>query len=93
MPWIRRKTTTHLLDKALLKTIGANIKKHRRMLRMTQMELGQILIGSKYSGQYVWMIENGRINITIGYLSEIARVLCCDLVDLIVWHGYPEGGK
>ncbi|MBI3521455.1 MAG: helix-turn-helix transcriptional regulator [Bacteroidetes bacterium] len=58
--------------------VGILIKSRRLKIGITQKELGDLLGTDK---QYVWNIENGRINITLDYLEKIIRVLKCSPKD------------
>ncbi len=58
--------------------VGILIKNRRLKIGITQKELGDLLGTDK---QYVWNIENGRINITLDYLEKIIHVLKCSPQD------------
>ena len=54
--------------------IGKLIKQHRLEQKLTQQELAT-LIG--VDRQYIWNLENGRINFSINYLEDIIIKLKC----------------
>lgn len=58
--------------------IGWSIKHHRSKKQMTQQELADLL---KVDRQYIWKIENGKINLTLGYLDKIISKLKCTRKD------------
>ena len=59
-------------------SIGWNIKHHRSKKQMTQKELADLL---KVDRQYIWKIENGKINLTLDYLDKIITKLKCTYED------------
>jgi len=52
--------------------VGKRIKMWRKKRNMTQQQLAD-LIGS--DRQYVWNIENGKVNLTLDYIDKIAKAL------------------
>jgi transcriptional regulator with XRE-family HTH domain len=56
------------------KHIGRIIKQQRIKKQITQQELANLL---NVGRQYVWKIENGRINLTLDYLDKIIKKLKC----------------
>ena len=58
----------------LRNTIGALIKSNRIKKQLTQQDLANLL---KVDRQYVWKIENGKINLTVDYLEKIITCLKC----------------
>jgi repressor LexA len=54
--------------------IGKLIKQQRLNKQMTQQELADLL---NVDRQYVWNIENGKINLTLDYLDKIIAKLKC----------------
>jgi transcriptional regulator with XRE-family HTH domain len=54
--------------------IGQLIKQHRLMQELTQQELGAMVGVDR---QYIWNLENGRINFGIDYLDDIILKLKC----------------
>ena len=60
------------------KIIGRLIKEQRVKQKLTQKELADIL---NVGRQYVWKIENGRINLTLEYLDKIILKLKCTYND------------
>ena len=60
------------------KYIGQIIKEQRVKQKLTQKELADML---NVGRQYVWKIENGRINLTLEYLDKIISILKCTYND------------
>ena len=58
--------------------IGKLIKQHRLEQKLTQQDLAT-LIG--VDRQYIWNLENGRINFSINYLDDIIIKLKCTRED------------
>ncbi len=58
--------------------IGQIIKEQRVKQKLTQKELADML---NVGRQYVWKIENGRINLTLEYLDKIISKLRCSCSD------------
>jgi transcriptional regulator with XRE-family HTH domain len=56
----------------LLRSIAANVRKHRARLGLTQEELGE---ATGLSYRYLQDIEAGRKNVTVDTLVRLARVL------------------
>lgn len=54
--------------------IGQLIKRQRLKNNLTQQQLADML---KSDRQYVWRIENGKINLTLDYLNKIITKLKC----------------
>lgn len=65
-----KRNRTHI-SKAI---IGKLIKQQRLNKQMTQQELADLL---NVDRQYVWNIENGKINLTLDYLDKIIAKLKC----------------
>jgi transcriptional regulator with XRE-family HTH domain len=64
-----------------LKIIGKNVARIRKARGMTQEDLcGEAEIDRSYLSE----IENGKMNVTIRSLAEIAKALNCTLADLIL---------
>ncbi|MCC6180673.1 MAG: helix-turn-helix transcriptional regulator [Bacteroidia bacterium] len=63
------------------KHIGSLIKKQRLNKKLTQHELAQ-MVGT--DRQYIWNIENGRVNITLDYLDLIILKLDCKQNDFFI---------
>lgn len=61
-------------------TIGANIKKYRRLKKMTQKDLGDVI---GISNTYLSDIEIGRTNPSIKTLKKIATGLEISYVELL----------
>lgn len=56
------------------KHIGQLVKKYRLKNQLTQHELGAMLGVDR---QYMWKIENGKINISLDYLDKIIHTMKC----------------
>jgi transcriptional regulator with XRE-family HTH domain len=54
--------------------IGQLIKKYRLSKQLSQQQLADLLVTDR---QYVWKLENGRINLTLEYLDKIILKLNC----------------
>ncbi|MFM9839639.1 MAG: helix-turn-helix domain-containing protein [Cyclobacteriaceae bacterium] len=54
--------------------IGRIIKRERERQNMTLQELADRLGADR---QYIWRLENGRINMTLDYLDKIIQHLKC----------------
>jgi transcriptional regulator with XRE-family HTH domain len=54
--------------------IGRKIKNQRKKKNLTQQELADLL---QVDRQYVWRLENGKINMTLDYLDKIIFKLNC----------------
>jgi transcriptional regulator with XRE-family HTH domain len=61
--------------------IGKLIKQHRIKQKLTQQELAA-LIG--VDRQYIWNLENGKINFSIDYLDNIILQLKCTHKDFFI---------
>jgi len=58
--------------------IGRKIKFQRKKKNLTQQELADLL---QVDRQYVWRLENGKINMTLDYLDKIILKLNCKQED------------
>ena len=63
----------------LLKTIGKNVRKHRHNKGLSQEDLAY---SSDIDRTYIGYIENGKNNVTVKKLHEIAQVLEIQVSDL-----------
>ncbi len=61
--------------------IGKMIKTKRQEKAISQQALGDLLYVDR---QYIWRLENGKINLTMNYLDEIIGKLNCNHVDFLV---------
>ena len=61
--------------------IGGLIKYRRKEKRMTQQGLADLLLVDR---QYIWRIENGKVNLTLDYLDTVIAKLNCQHVDFWV---------
>lgn len=64
-----------------LKIIGKNIARLRKLRKLTQEDLCG---AADMDRSYLSELENGKINVSIKTLVEIATVLKCDLKDIII---------
>ncbi|MBP7315911.1 MAG: helix-turn-helix transcriptional regulator [Chitinophagaceae bacterium] len=55
--------------------IGRIIKRQRKRLGLTLQELANLL---EVDRQYVWKLENGKINMSLDYLDKIIDKLECN---------------
>jgi len=58
--------------------VGKLVKYHRVKKKLSQQNLADMLHVER---QYVWKIENGRINLTLDYLDKIVAKLECSHLD------------
>ena len=61
--------------------IGSMIKHRRKEKRLTQQQLANLL---EIDRQYVWRLENGKVNLTMDYLDTIITKLNCSHADFIL---------
>jgi len=61
--------------------IGSMIKSRRKERDFTQKQLADLL---EVDRQYVWRLENGKVNFTMDYLDKVIFKLNCDQKDFIV---------
>jgi len=61
--------------------IGTMIKSRRKERDFTQKQLADLL---EVDRQYVWRLENGKVNFTMDYLDKVIYKLNCDQKDFIV---------
>jgi transcriptional regulator with XRE-family HTH domain len=60
--------------------IGRMIEIQREKANMTQQQLAYLLDVDR---QYVWRLENGKINITANYLDKVIKHLNCRHADFL----------
>jgi transcriptional regulator with XRE-family HTH domain len=60
--------------------IGSMIKAKRIEKKITQQQLADLL---NVDRQYIWRIENGKINLTMDYLDKIILHLDCETTDFL----------
>ncbi len=60
--------------------IGLIIEKNRKDKNITQQELADLL---QVDRQYVWRLENGKVNLTMNYLDKIIKELNCSHIDFL----------
>jgi len=58
--------------------IGMMIKLRRKEKMITQQQLATLLDVDR---QYVWRLENGKINLTMDYLDKLIKELDCNHAD------------
>jgi transcriptional regulator with XRE-family HTH domain len=61
--------------------IGAMIRHRRKEKKLTQQDLANLL---EIDRQYVWRLENGKVNLTMDYLDTIIEKLDCTHADFIL---------
>ena len=61
--------------------IGTMIKSRRKEKDFTQKHLADLL---EVDRQYVWRLENGKINFTMDYLDKVILQLDCNHKDFII---------
>lgn len=61
---------------------GALIKKFRREIGMSQLELTKAVIGRSENGQFFWNIESGKAGLPPKHLFKTSKVLALPLHDL-----------
>jgi len=61
--------------------IGSMIKSRRKEKDFTQKQLADLL---EVDRQYVWRLENGKVNFTMDYLDKVIFKLNCEKKDFIV---------
>jgi transcriptional regulator with XRE-family HTH domain len=61
--------------------MGKMIKSQRKQRDFTQKQLADLL---KVDRQYVWRLENGKVNFTMDYLDKVIFRLNCEQKDFIV---------
>lgn len=61
--------------------LGSLIKSRRLEKNFTQKQLADLL---DIDRQYVWRLENGKVNFTIDYLDKVIYKLDCEPKDFIV---------
>lgn len=66
--------------KDIKKTVGRNIRKYRKLKKMTQCDIAYII---ECRQNYISDIEMGKRNITIDTVQAIAKALNVDVVDLL----------
>ena len=61
--------------------IGQMIKVRRKEKKLTQQQLADLL---EVDRQYIWRLENGRVNLTMDYLDSVIQKLDCTHADFIL---------
>jgi transcriptional regulator with XRE-family HTH domain len=61
--------------------LGSLIKSRRLEKNFTQKKLADLL---EVDRQYVWRLENGKVNFTMDYLDKVIYRLDCEQKDFIV---------
>ncbi len=68
-------------DKTSKEIVGLTIEKNRREKNISQQELADLL---EVDRQYIWRLENGKVNLTMNYLDKIIKKLDCLQSDFLV---------
>jgi transcriptional regulator with XRE-family HTH domain len=74
----------------LIKTIGDNIKKMRKMSGISQQELADAL---GYTRSNISMIENGKAGATITFIYKLVDALHCSVFDILPEKAVPAQNK
>jgi transcriptional regulator with XRE-family HTH domain len=61
--------------------IGQMIKVRRKEKKLTQQQLADLL---EVDRQYIWRLENGKVNLTMDYLDNVIKKLNCTHADFIL---------
>lgn len=61
--------------------MGTMIKSQRKQRDFTQKQLADLL---EVDRQYVWRLENGKVNFTMDYLDKVISKLNCEQKEFIV---------
>ncbi len=61
--------------------IGRMIKVKREQKEISQQALGDLL---QVDRQYIWRLENGKVNLTMNYLDRVIEKLDCHQGDFLV---------
>ena len=61
--------------------VGQMIKARRKEKKLTQQQLADLL---EVDRQYIWRLENGKINLTMDYLDNVIEKLNCNHADFIL---------
>ena len=67
------------MTKDIKKKLGKNIKKLRKQKHLSQEELSLSL---DLDGSYIGKVENGKLNITIEKIANIAEFFGVDVIEL-----------
>jgi transcriptional regulator with XRE-family HTH domain len=74
-------TMTWKIMKSSKEILGSLIKSRRLERNFTQKQLADLL---EVDRQYVWRLENGKVNFTMDYLDKVIYKLNCEQKDFIV---------
>jgi transcriptional regulator with XRE-family HTH domain len=69
------------MTKSSKEIIGLMIKSRRLEKDFTQKQLADLL---EVDRQYVWRLENGKVNLTMDYLDKVIYKLDCEQKDFII---------
>lgn len=61
--------------------VGRVLKALRQKSNVTQQQLADLL---EVDRQYIWRLENGKVNLTMDYLDKVIEKLNCNHEDFIV---------
>jgi transcriptional regulator with XRE-family HTH domain len=62
-------------------TVGKMIRMRRLEKEITPQQLADLL---EVDRQYVWRLENGKVNLTLNYLDKLIHHLDCDHADFLI---------
>ena len=74
-------TVSWEIMKSTKEILGSLIKSRRLERNFTQKQLADLL---EVDRQYVWRLENGKVNFTMDYLDKVIYKLNCEQKDFIV---------
>jgi transcriptional regulator with XRE-family HTH domain len=74
-------TVSWEIMKSTKEILGSLIKSRRLEKNFTQKQLADLL---EVDRQYVWRLENGKVNFTMDYLDKVIYKLNCEQKDFIV---------
>jgi transcriptional regulator with XRE-family HTH domain len=74
-------TVSWEIMKSTKEILGSLIKSRRLEKNFTQKQLADLL---EVDRQYVWRLENGKVNFTMDYLDRVIYKLNCEQKDFIV---------
>ena len=61
--------------------IGVLIETRRKKKKISQQELATLL---QVDRQYIWRLENGKVNLTMNYLDKVIKELSCSHSDFLI---------
>ena len=66
------------------KIIGRSISINRNKKNISQQQLADLM---QVDRQYIWRLENGRVNLTMDYLDKMIQKLDCEHSDFFILNG------